>query len=120
MHLRIVSKKQKPIDTSKTADSDLSESNDLEDSKQLKSVQIQAVSYEGPLPLPTGFQQYESVHPGSAIAILEMAEKEQNHRIAWETTYLRARNSHHTLGQIRGFASVIVCICGKSVSSQHQ
>lgn len=41
-----------------------------------------------------------------------MAEKEQNHRIAWETTYLRARNSHHTLGQILGFASVIVCVTG--------
>ena len=103
-----MSNKQKPTDTGKTADNDLSESNGSEDSKQLKCVQIQAASYEGPLPPPTTFQQYESVHPGSANAILKMAKKEQNHRIAWEATYLKARISHHTLGQYLGFGYVIV------------
>ena len=49
----------------------------------------EAMSFVGPLPPPTMYREYENALAGSAERILVMAEKEQNHRIAWETSERR-------------------------------
>ena len=49
---------------------------------------VEAASFSGPLPPPTMYREYESALPGSAERILAMVEKEQKHRIMWETTAL--------------------------------
>ncbi len=45
--------------------------------------------HSGPLPLPSIFQGYEQVLPGSADRILAMAEKEQAHRFSMEAESLK-------------------------------
>lgn len=52
------------------------------------------------------YREYESALPGSAERILAMAEKEQNHRITWETTALNVSGQETKRGQWLGFAIV--------------
>ncbi len=44
------------------------------------SQQILAATYKGPLPPANQFRDYDSVFPGAAKIILDMATKEQDHR----------------------------------------
>ncbi len=47
---------------------------------------VEAAVFQGALPPPSMFGQYDQVLPGSADRIMAMAEKEQAHRIAWENS----------------------------------
>ena len=71
---------------------------------------VEAASFSGPLPPPTMYREYERALPGSAERILVMAEKEQNHRIAWEASAPGASARETNLGQWLGFAIAVVCI----------
>ncbi|MFQ7172706.1 MAG: DUF2335 domain-containing protein [Thomasclavelia ramosa] len=42
--------------------------------------EITSVSYSGPIPHPSDFEQYERVLPGAADRILTMAENQSAHR----------------------------------------
>ena len=71
---------------------------------------VEAASFSGPLPPPAMYSEYERALPGSAERILAMAEKEQNHRIAWEETALGTSVRETKLGQWFGFAIAVACI----------
>ena len=71
---------------------------------------VEAASFSGPLPPPAMYSEYERALPGSAERILAMAEKEQNHRIAWEETALGTSVRETKLGQWLGFAIAVACI----------
>ena len=66
----------------------------------------------GPLPPASMFGEYEHVLPGSAERILRMAEKEQDHRIEWETKALSGEMRQERYGQQLGFWIAISCISG--------
>jgi uncharacterized membrane protein len=55
-------------------------------------VETSTAIHRGPLPPPDQFKDYEAILPGSADRILKMAEKEQDHRHAWELSHLRNPN----------------------------
>ncbi len=71
---------------------------------------VEAASFSGPLPPPTMYREYESALPGSAERILAMVEKEQKHRIMWETTALNASGQETKRGQWLGFAIAMACL----------
>ena len=71
---------------------------------------VEAASFSGPLPPPTMYREYENALPGSAERILVMAEKEQSHRIAWETEALSASGQETKRGQWLGFAIAAACL----------
>ena len=71
---------------------------------------VEASSFSGPLPPPMLYREYERALPGSAERILVMAEKEQNHRIAWEETAQGASVRETARGQWLGFAIAVACI----------
>lgn len=56
------------------------------------------------------YREYEKVRPGSAGRILAMAEKEQSHRIAWETTALSTSGQETKRGQWLGFSIAVACL----------
>jgi uncharacterized membrane protein len=60
-------------------------------------------NYSGPIPHPEHFAGYESVLPGAAGRIIEMAEAENAHRHQWEMQALRYEAFTNILGQVLGF-----------------
>ena len=71
---------------------------------------MEAATFSGPLPPPSLYGQCERVLEGSAERILAMAEREQQHRTAWESKQLEVAASEATPGQWLGFVVVIICI----------
>ncbi|AWK85055.1 DUF2335 domain-containing protein [Azospirillum thermophilum] len=66
--------------------------------------------FQGPLPPPEQFSQYDHVLPGAADRILQMAESEQAHRIFWEQTAIRAETRSSFLGLCFGFLALVVLV----------
>ena len=56
------------------------------------------------------YKGYEEVLPGSAERILTMAEKEQEHRITWESKALHVMEREVFLGQWFGLGIALCCI----------
>ena len=71
--------------------------------EEAKIAYLEAQSFQGPLPPPSLFGQYEQILPGSADRILILAEKEQSHRHKWESDVLVAQKSDVGRGQWMGF-----------------
>ena len=69
-------------------------------------------SFFGPLPPASMFGEYDRVVPGSAERILRMAEREQAHRIDWETKALAGEIRQEQHGQWFGLLIAVLCICG--------
>lgn len=66
------------------------------------------------LPPPEMLEAYNYVVEGSAKAILEMFEREQKHRHAWEERALRVHANSTVLGQVLGFliaVAIFVSAC---------
>lgn len=57
-----------------------------------------SLSHTGPLPHPDILRGYEETLPGAAERVLEMAEKEQNHRIDMENKLQEADSRDSLLG----------------------
>lgn len=74
--------------------------------------QITSVSYSGPIPHPSDFQQYERVLPGAADRILSMAEKQSEHRQVLEKSAILSDVENSKRGQWFGFIIAIACIIG--------
>lgn len=70
---------------------------------ETKIAYLEAQSFQGPLPPPSLFGQYDQILPGSADRILALAEKEQSHRQKWESDALSAQKSDVRRGQWMGF-----------------
>ena len=73
---------------------------------------VEAAVFSGPLPPPSMYGEYEAVLKGSADRILNMAEKEQDHRIAWESKALDESVRETNLGQKFGLVIAVLCIVG--------
>lgn len=73
-----------------------------------RRVSLQASYFEGPLPKPEVFRQYEDICPGAADRILRMAELEGEHRRAQEARLAGGAITAQNRGQIFGFSVVIV------------
>ncbi len=67
-------------------------------------------SFNGPLPAPEDFQQYEQVLSGAADRILKMAEKQITHRTDLEKTIVNKNFRQGFVGQIFGATLALICI----------
>ena len=74
--------------------------------------EITSVSYSGPIPHPSDFEQYERVLPGAADRILTMAENQSAHRQTLEKAAIYSDVENSKRWQWFGFLIGIVCICG--------
>jgi len=66
------------------------------------------VSFSGPLPAPVILKEYDTIVPGLASRIVEMAEKEQAHRHQYENQTIEIQKS----GQSKGFYIAMAVIVG--------
>lgn len=71
---------------------------------------IKEESFEGPIPSPSIFKEYESTLPGSADRILKMAESQQSHRIELEKSAINSQMKQGERGQFFGFVIFLFCI----------
>ena len=67
------------------------------------------------LPNPETLEAYNYVVEGSAKQILDMFEREQQHRHLWENTALRVHRISSILGQILGFLIAIAIFVSASI-----
>ena len=96
----------------KRVDEILSEANiPTEQKEKIKSQMLVMIEqreyFEGPLPHPQMFKQYDSILPGSADRIITMAEKQQNHRMELERMAISGQVKSNNRGQVFGFVLVI-------------
>jgi uncharacterized membrane protein len=71
---------------------------------------VQSVSYNGPIPSPSTLAEFDSVLPGLAQTLVEMAVKEQDHRLSCERLIVETQTSAIKLGQKLGFTFGMVSI----------
>lgn len=70
----------------------------------LRITAIKAVSsFQGPIPPPEMLARYEEISPGTAKLLLDMAVKEQDHRIDWDKEILSISRETARRGQWLGF-----------------
>lgn len=67
-------------------------------------------SHSGPLPSSREFRGYEVVLPGSANRLLEMAEREQQHRHSLESVVIRKEATMKGRGQWFALASLFLML----------
>ena len=74
--------------------------------------QIITRQYQGILPPPESFAQYEKTYPGAAKEILSHATKQIDHRIEVENKLTAAAVSHTKLGIWLAFILIFVVLIG--------
>jgi len=74
------------------------------------SPNIKNVAANTPFPAPVILQEYEYAKEGAADRIIEMAEIEQERRVAWEDEYLRFYKKSMRIGQLFGFVILVVTV----------
>ncbi len=67
---------------------------------QRPNLAVQVERFQGPLPPPEALAQYESVLPGAADRILQMAERRLDHRQRIESTVAEGSSTRARLGII--------------------
>lgn len=82
-----------------------------ESSAGLRRVQ-QFAAFTGPLPPPEVLKKYDEALPGTAERILRMAERENEHRIGWESRTLEAGIEESKDGGKRGYYVTLLLIVG--------
>lgn len=66
--------------------------------------------HSGPLPAADEVAKYDAIHPGFALRILEMAEREQEHQHGMSRAALEVTDAMHRRGQWFGLVGVLaVC-----------
>jgi uncharacterized membrane protein len=73
--------------------------------------------WSGALPRPEDFAKYAQVVPDAPERILQMAEKEQQHRINLESQIVPADNAAGARGQVLGALISILALCLAVVSN---
>lgn len=73
---------------------------------------VEAALFQGPLPPPALFKEYDQVVPGAAERILALAENNQSHRTSWETIALTEQANEVRRGQYMGFALAFGMLIG--------
>jgi uncharacterized membrane protein len=67
------------------------------------------------LPSPEVLEAYDTVLKGSATRIIDMFEREQGHRHAWENRALRVHHISTVLGQLLGFGIALAIFVSAAV-----
>lgn len=71
------------------------------------------------MPAPDMLEGYDNVLPGSAARIIDMFEREQQHRHRWEERALRVHQVSTWLGQFFGFLIAIAIFASAAVIGIH-
>jgi uncharacterized membrane protein len=87
------------------------------DKRHQPPITLQSRRWNGPLPPPAILDQFEQVIPGSAERILQMAEKEQAHRLAREEKESAADIRDSSRGQTLGGIVALSAILGAVANS---
>lgn len=82
----------------------------LEILKSFSVTMIQEKTHFGPLPDSESLVEYNSVIPNGADRIMNMAEKQQQHRISIESKVIKSQSIQSFLGQIFGLIIGLVGI----------
>lgn len=82
-----------------------------EEAKNARSSYISA-EYQGPLPLPRHFREYEEILQGSAQRILAMVERQSAHRQEIEKIVVRGDSSRSWVGVFVGGFLSLCCVVG--------
>lgn len=77
---------------------------------QNQVVTHQVQQWAGPLPPPATLEHFERIIPGGADRILQMAEREQAHRVACDSSVLTAAIAEARRGQFLGAAVAMAAI----------
>lgn len=78
--------------------------------KVVRQITMEASHHIGPLPPAEEIKKYNEVIPNGAERIMQMAEKQIDHRIIMEKDYMKANNSDSRRGQLFAFIIAIICI----------
>ena len=73
--------------------------------------------YQGPIPSPEDFKEYEAVLPGASKEILDMAKSQQGHRTEMEKKIVEHEIKSEDRGQLFGFILGVLCIVGALLAS---
>ena len=73
--------------------------------------------YQGPIPPPEDFREYEAVLPGASKEIIDMAKSQQEHRIDMERKIVEHEIKSEDRGQLYGFVLGAFCISGALFAS---
>ena len=71
---------------------------------------IKKESFRGPIPHPELFSQYEKALPGACDRIMQMAEKQQHHRMELEKESVKGQLKSNSRGQVFGFIFTLVAL----------
>ena len=82
----------------------------------VQTTQTVSQSWSGPLPPPAALEKFNDIIPGGAARILEMAEREQAHRIKFEQHALDAEVKADSRGQYLGTTIAALAIIGAIVN----
>jgi uncharacterized membrane protein len=74
--------------------------------------QIQAASFSGPLPPPEILARFDEVVPGAAARIIDMAQKQSDHRMDLEKTTVHGELTRSYLGLGSGTIVSLAMIAG--------
>lgn len=66
--------------------------------------------YQGPIPHPDTLRRYEEISPGFADRIIQMTEKQVEHRIELENKVIDSKISDSRLGMVLGFILSLITI----------
>jgi len=81
-------------------------------SAQVHQIQQHVQIRTGPLPDPETISAYERALPGTADRIIQMAEREQNHRHLSDSLERKGRLLSQLVGQVFAFSLGGIGICG--------
>ena len=76
---------------------------------------IWSKTFAGPLPHPDHLASYESVRPGAADRIIQMAERQLRHRLQNESRVIESNIKLEERGQWLAFAIATVTVLGVSI-----
>lgn len=89
--------------------------NKPEQKKNNSALFQQTAIFTGPIPPPVVLKDYESIVPGAAKIIIEMAEKQSNHRMELEKQVINSDISRSKQGLVFGFMVAMSGIIGSVV-----
>ena len=77
--------------------------------------------FSGPLPSPKTLAEYANIYPGLEKIIVEMAQRQSEHRIGLENTVIISREKQSVRGQIFAFilAVILILLAGFSLYLGH-
>lgn len=72
---------------------------------------LQSSTHSGPLPSPDDLRKYDVIIPNGADRIMQMAEKQSEHRLGIEKSVIKANNRESSTGQWFGFILSVLFLC---------